>query len=241
VRYLGGKSRIAKHIAPIVNAARTAERPYFWDPFCGGLSMAVALAKHGPGVVSDKNPALIALYQAVRNGWEPPSALSEAEWRAARELPDSDPLKAFAGVCCSFSGMWFGSYTARGGRNPTTGAEKHAADSGQRALRRDIPKLAQCQIITADFLETEPRPWPIVIYADPPYAGTAGYAATGPFDHGRFWRRCAEWERLGVPVFVSEYACPVSHTEIWSRQHRRFIGGADKGAQRIDRLFRVLP
>jgi len=63
MRYLGGKSRIAKHIAPIVNAARTPDRPKFWDPFCGGLSMAVALAKHGPGIVSDFNPALIAEWE----------------------------------------------------------------------------------------------------------------------------------------------------------------------------------
>lgn len=233
MQYVGGKTRIAKHIAPIVNAARGADRPYFWEPFCGGLSMSVQLAAHGPpGVVSDANAALIALYQAVRSGWDPPETLSEAEYRAAKGLPDSDPRKAFAGIGCSFGAKWFGGYARGDGRN-------YAATS-RRVVLRDVPKLDGCDLMHLDFFAVTPEPVPLAIYADPPYAGTTGYAATGAFDHGRFWARCAEWERHGVPVFVSEYACPVPHTVLWERTYARSLRKAGE-RNHTDRLFRVIP
>lgn len=245
MQYWGGKSRIAKYIAPIVNAERTVERPYFWDPFCGGLSVAVQLAVAGPGVVSDVNPALIALYQAVSDGWEPPEQLSEAEWNAARDLPDSNPLKAFAGFGCSVLGKWFGGYEQPRVRNYTKRGEVTRAmrvdriRASRKSLLRDVPKLMNCHIVTTNFLEIEPRPWPGVIYSDPPYAGTTGYTAVAPFDHALFWRLCAEWEKVGVPVFVSEYTCPVAHVEIWSRAHSLSVSAGRRDC--TERLFRVLP
>lgn len=132
MQYLGGKTRIAKAIAEIVNAER-GDR-VFWEPFCGGLSVSVKLAAHGPGIVSDANPALIALYQAVRDGWDPPGHVSEEEYSAAKALPDSDPRKAFIGFGCSFGGKWFGGYARNARGDDYVGAT-------QRSLARDLPKL----------------------------------------------------------------------------------------------------
>jgi len=230
VRYLGGKSRIAKHIAAIVNAARTAERPGFWEPFCGGLSMSVQLAAHGPGVISDANPALIALYRAVRDGWDPPTEVTREQRDAALALPDSDPYKAFARIGCGFGGDWGAGYARGDGRN-------YVRES-RCALLRDIPKLTGSTLACMSFFDVEPQPLPIVIYADPPYAVTTGYAATGVFDHDRFWACCAAWESHGVPVFVSEYACPVHHSVLWERTYARSIRKAGE-RDHTDRLFRV--
>jgi len=231
MRYLGGKSRLSKAIAEIVNRDR-GDR-IFWDPFCGGLSVSVRLAEHGPGIVSDLNPALIALYQAVRDGWDPPKVLSKEEHHAAKSLPDSDPLKAFAGFGCSFGAKWFGGY-ARSRRS----CDDYAGAT-RRALLRDIPKLAGCAIEHRSFFDWTPRPLPLVIYCDPPYAGTAGYAKTGVFPHDQFWSRCVEWERAGVPVFASEYSCPVPHRVLFEKAHALCISGQRPGA-RTERLFRVL-
>lgn len=206
--------------------------------------MACKLAAHGPGIVSDKNEALIVLYQAVRDGWYPPKTLSKVEWESSRSLPDTDPLKAFAGFGCSVLGKWFGGYEAprtcsyqkKGEPQRTMQVDRCAAC--RDSLLRDIPKLSQCDFITADFLETEPFSWQGVIYADPPYAGTTGYAATGPFDHDRFWARCAEWERHGVPVLVSEYTCPVPHDVLWSKTYGLSISAGRR--VHTDKLFRVL-
>lgn len=70
--YLGGKARIAKALAAEIAKHRRPGQPV-WEPFCGGLNSAVA---HG-GVVhcTDACVPLIALLQAVRDGWDPPATL----------------------------------------------------------------------------------------------------------------------------------------------------------------------
>lgn len=208
--------------------------------------MSVQLAKHGPGLVSDANAALIALYRAVRDGWEPPSAVSKEEYRAAKALPDSDPRKAFIGFGCSFGGKWFGGYAEeRWYYYPSSKQSKyrnHTAESG-RSLARDIPALSACRIERKSFFDVTPSDnsfQPECIYADPPYAGTTGYAATGVFDNERFWHYCQQWASRGVRVFVSEYACPVPHEVAWEKRHTVNVSGGT-GAVRTERLLRVLP
>jgi len=232
MQYLGGKTRLSKAIAEIVNKDR-GDR-IFWDPFCGGLSVSVRLAAHGPGIVSDLNPALIALYQAVRDGWDPPRVVTEDQWAAAKDLPDSDPLKAFAGFGCSFGGMWFQSYAR------SLKYDCSFAGTSRRALLRDIPKLEGCALEHRSFFDWNPRPLPLVIYCDPPYAGTRGYDKTGVFPHAQFWARCVAWERAGVPVFVSEFSCPVPHRVLWEKTRRCGVRKRTHMATRTDYLFRVL-
>lgn len=246
MQYLGGKSRIAKEIAAIV-----APKGYWWEPFCGGLSVSVQLAKYGPGLVSDANPALIALYQAVRDGWVPPTSVSEEEYRAAKLLPDSDPRKAFAGFACSFGAKWFAGYAAEVGvrayrkaGEPVKTMVVNKPAAGAKAIARDSAAIAACDIKHASFFDITPGEdfRPECIYADPPYAGVTGYAGVGRFDHPVFWDRCRLWADHGVRVFVSEYASPEGCAEVWSKSHRDCMRNASGGKTlKTERLFRVLP
>lgn len=198
LRYLGGKSRIAKALAKTIRE-RMGARP-FWEPFCGGLSMSVALG--GPGVVSDGHPALIALYEAVASGWDPPAVVSREERDAALALPDSDPFKAFARFGCGFGGNWSSGYAGNDAQNDY-------ADASRKAVLRDVRAIvsAGCRIGHVDFLSVEPAPiGDHFLYLDPPYAGTTGYSIA--FDYDRFLVRVREWSRF-AEVFVSEYAFPL--------------------------------
>ncbi len=245
MRYLGGKSRIAKRIAEAV-----APRGPWWEPFCGGLAVSVQLAKYGPGLVSDIHPALIALYRAVRDGWEPPTTVSREDYEAARALPDSDPLKAFVGFGCSFGGKWYGGYAVEVGerfihRTPASRSSMCRFDTvatTTRALRRDLAALVRCELARLDFLVVPPEPGRFeVIYCDPPYAGATGYGVDG-FAHGRFWRRCDEWAALGTRVLVSEYKASGLAEVVFEQPHREFLRAADGSqALKLERLFRVLP
>ena len=234
MRYLGGKSKNAKEIAAIVNASR-GPGASFWEPFCGGLSVSVQLAKHGPGVVSDGFLPLVSLYRAVRDGWEPPGVVSREEHAAARLLPDTDPRKAFIGFGCSFGGKWFDVYA----KNDPKNSDDFARASGN-AVKRDVKAIARCALEHLDFLDVTPEPLPIVIYADPPYAGTEPYRGTKPFDSDRFWALVQGWERVDVPVFVSEYACPVAHLVFWEKAHTLQLSGGQKKGARLEKLFRVI-
>lgn len=247
MRYLGGKSRTAKQIAGVIQPAGP-----WWEPFCGGLSVSVQLAAYGPGLVSDANAALIALYTGVREGWDPPTEATEDEWRDARGLPDSDPRKAFFGFGGSYCGLWFSSPAVerkrRWNRKQNYWCDDNAVGATRNALLRDIPRLAACRLECADFFTRE-VPAVEVIYCDPPYEGTTGYAATGAFDHARFWSRCQDLA-ANTRVFVSEYACPVPHVEVWNRPSGCMLSGVGSGLDsradpkvntRVERLFRVLP
>lgn len=227
MQYLGGKSRIAKRLAEVVNAIR-GPRP-FWEPFCGGLSMSVALG--GRGIVSDAHPALISLYQAVMAGWDPPESLSEEEYRSARALHDGDPRKAFAGFGCSFGGKWFGGYARSTGRD--------FASSCRRVLLEQIDDIRSrgCAIQQINFLSIEPHPTDLVLYLDPPYRGTTGYSLQ--FDHEVFYRRVSGWARH-TTVFVSESAMP------WGRvamefKHSMSVAGGHQPDARTERLYRYGP
>lgn len=229
MRYLGGKSRIAKQLTAVIDQYREPGQ-WVWDPFCGGLSMAVALSAKGPVLASDANAALIALYQAVRGGWQPPTTSTREQRDAALALPDSDPLKAFLRIGCGFAGNWSSGHAHSQSRN-------YAAETG-RALTADVPRIAQFAVI--DWLEVEPHATGMVLYLDPPYRGTTGYAATGHFDHVRFDARAREWAAFG-PVFVSEYDFP-GGIEIWSRSQVTTVARA-KAAYRpaTERLYLVQP
>jgi DNA adenine methylase len=226
VQYLGGKTRIAQKLAAVINAARGPRE--FWDPFCGGLSVSVALG--GRGLVTDANPALIALYQAVADGWDPPEHVSEAEYQAARALPDSDPRKAFCGFGCSFGGKWFGGYAR------SAEGQKYAAGA-RNVLLRDIPALIArgCRFLCVDFLAIEPRPTSSVLYLDPPYRGTISYGALGRFDHDRFYARVAAWSRY-TDVFVSEYAFPWGRI-VWEGTPYKSLRGTGNSGRAVERLY----
>lgn len=231
MQYLGGKSRLARDIAAHVNAER-GDRSV-WEPFCGGLSVSRELCKAGPIIASDVNVGLVALYQAIEDGWDPPEHVSEETYRAARSLPETDPLRAFCAFGCSFGGKEWGGYARQAkGYDYASGA--------RRGLLRDVGALraSGSAIRVLDFLAIEPMARPLVIYADPPYAGTTGYR-TGTFDHDLFWARVQGWERLGVPVLVSEYACPVPHRVVWEKAHARQVQGGTQAEAVTERLFRV--
>jgi DNA adenine methylase len=233
MRYLGGKSRIAKQLAAVIDQYREPGQ-WVWDPFCGGLSMAAALSAKGPVLASDANPALIALYQAVRDGWQPPTEVSREQYAAARQLPDSDPLKAFCGFGCSFGGVWFAGQAAPRYNTARVPRLYSMESSSANILRRDVPKVPEFAMI--DFLAVEPHDSGMVLYLDPPYRGTTGYAATGPFDHARFDARARQWAEFG-PVFVSEYDFP-GGIEVWSQG---LPNGSSCFAKRPERLYLVQP
>lgn len=232
MRYLGGKSRIAKALAARIREIVPDAKGY-WDPFCGGLSMSVALSAYAPVIASDACAPLIALYQAVRDGWVPPSEVSRETWQAAKELPDTHPMKAFCGFGCSFSGMWFHGYAGEARRRVAHGREMNddAPRACGKALIRNTARVAP---VLSDWFDVAPSDTEShVLYLDPPYAGTQGYEGAPTFDSDRFIGRVVRWSRH-AHVFVSEYAFPVGR-EVFTRQSTQ--GVAQK--ERTERLFYI--
>jgi DNA adenine methylase len=223
MRYLGGKCRIAKELVAALPLGLL-----WWEPFVGGANVTPHLR---PVLISDARQALASLYTAVRDGWDPPSTLSEAEYQAYRALPEFEPLHAFAAAGCSFGGKWWGGY-ARGAIGRRYDKEAREALLSLRPVLRQVACLDFCTCAAPSGVNA--------IYCDPPYAGTTGYRGLA-FDHGAFWSRCHEYAAAGWYVAVSEYSCPVKHVLLWEKRRNLEMHGKDRAAGRVERLFRVLP
>lgn len=233
MQYPGGKKRAIKGICQAIQ--KTGAAGPFWEPFCGGLGASVGLTEFfGVGLHSDSNIALITMYQAFQDGWVPPDSVTELEYHAAKRLPDSDPLKAFCAVACSYAGKWFGGYARdpNGTRN-RDGVPCNFALSGRAALARDVPKISRP--FYCSFFQAQPMPGLGFLYCDPPYAGCLGYSGTAPFNSTEFWLHAELWS-AHCPVFVSEYTAPAGWREIWSAPQQVTVQRT-RGKFAVERLF----
>jgi DNA adenine methylase len=236
MKYQGGKTKCREEIVEAISS-KISSGPW-WEPFCGGLSVSVALTdRFGPGKISDANLALISLYQAILHGWQPPEVVTREMYEQAKVLPDSDPLKAFCGFACSFGGKWFGGYVAPKRYEKTERCNPGYCNypkQGKRALLRDVPLVGVTECL--DFMKVKPGSVDVkFIYCDPPYEGSLKYSGGPKFNSQEFFARCVDWSDAGVSMFISEHACPVGEM-IWSKPHKtRMLGGS--GPTHLEKLF----
>lgn len=232
MRYLGGKSKIAKYIVELISSQR-GKRTKYVEPFLGGGTVFERAAplfdiSYGSDICED----LILMWQAARDGWVPPVELTLSEWSRLKTAVHS-PLRGFAGFGCSFGGVWFGSYAKGGNRN-------YAAESS-RAVTRIASKMQGSEILCQPYWDWDAKvDSDTVVYCDPPYAGTSGYKAAGNFDHARFWSVMESWSRRGAAVLVSEYSAPDPWMSTWSMEHKQYLGKKQTRDTMLDQVF-MLP
>ena len=105
---MGGKSRIAKYILPLILKDRRPDQWYV-EPFCGGCN---TLAKvPGPRIGADINSDLIAMWR-LQNGWEPPKYVTEEEYRRIEKF-GSPELRGCVGFAFSFGAKNFWNFCSR--------------------------------------------------------------------------------------------------------------------------------
>ena len=78
MQYMGGKARIAKGVAEFLNGRLKDGQPYY-EPFCGACNITQYISSNRLRFASDSNRYLIAFWQAVQAGWEPPEEVSKED------------------------------------------------------------------------------------------------------------------------------------------------------------------
>lgn len=131
MQYLGGKSKIRKQVAAVIEQYRKDGQEYF-EPFVGG-------------------------------GW----ILQEVKGKR-------------------------------------TAADGNAATS-KRSLLKQLPLIRDVSFKCGNY--TEWTPHDMLVYCDPPYAGTTTYGAFDGFDTDLFWNTMRKWSETNT-VIVSEYEAP---------------------------------
>lgn len=253
MNYLGGKAQIARKLTAAINREVGSATPC-WEPFMGSGGMTEQLARTRRGTASDAHAALMSMWIALQNGWVPPVTVTHEMYKRARELPDSDPTKAFIGFGCSFGGKWFAGFAkdlnhvdtrwrpgASGKYRVVIAQRSHSV---YRSVRRAARLTRHWTLECCSFFDRKPEQRSFFIYADPPYADTTGYS-TGTFRAQEFWERCREWSQF-VPVIASEYACSVPHQVLYETRRSASLSrtlkiASDSADAPVERLFRVLP
>lgn len=220
MRYIGGKSKLSKRICTAVLEAGAGCHTYL-EPFVGGGATMATIAPHfATSYAGDVSPDLVLMWQAVRDGWLPPESVSESEYQSMRLAPES-ALRGFVGFGCSFGGKWFGG-RARGGFNADGTPRDHSAESSRAVRRLSEGFRGVDEIKLLDYRDWSPGSgW--VVYADPPYDGTQGYAAAGMFNSCDFWDCMNEWTDRGAVVLVSEYNAPPGWAPVAEFSHIRSL------------------
>lgn len=235
MKYMGSKARHAKELLPIILKDHKPEMWYV-EPFVGGANM---IDKVDPKIAPkrlgcDVHEYLIAMWQAVSNGWLPPEKLSEQEYKEIRQnLNKNKALSGYAGFALSFGGKWWGGY-----RRDSVGSRKYDEESYRSAVKQNKNLIGvhfqNKSVFDIDFS----RCGKATIYCDPPYAGTTKYK--DDFDHDRFYDWCVDRHNEGHSVFISEYWMPEDRFEcVWSKEVNNSLTKDTGSKKGVEKLFIV--
>ena len=235
MRYMGSKSRIAKHILPIILEGRR-DGQYYVEPFCGGCNLIDKVP--GNRIANDSNPYLIAMWDALSWGWDPPKIIEREHYCEVRECynqnTDAYPMHyiGWVGFVGSFNGKFFGGYS---GHSVTrkTGEIRDDIGEAARNILAQAPLLDGVQFANRSYADMSIPPNSI-IYCDPPYAGVTKYKYS--IDHEKFWAWCRERVSEGHSVFVSEYNAPDDFVCVWEQKLRMCVNPGI-GKQAIEKFF----
>lgn len=234
MQYLGGKSRLGKQIAYVINSIRKPGQPY-WEPFCGSCWVTIHV-RGAPRYCSDGCYELIEMWKALQRGWRPPRVVSEKMYYAAKGGEFDPATRAFIGFGCSFGGKWFAGYARD---HVCKSRENGYGQETASALQWKIGRLERVGFFCADYKDAYHPALEALVYCDPPYGSTEGYKAVKfPFSIVEFWRYIRSWMQHGHTVIISEYAAPddfVCVLEMQTRTNLEITGGGKD--PRIERLF----
>lgn len=240
---MGSKSRIAKHIVPIIqNYINENNIEKYVEPFVGGANVIDKVQckeKYG----FDKNKYLIALLKRVQSGEELYEEVPKELYDMARTAFNTGDTSGFEdwqigniGFIASYNGRWFDGGYAKPGYEKTKNGERYR--DYYREAKDNLLKQAESLkgIIFQAQDYREANPCGCVIYCDPPYVNTKQYANARDFNYEEFWQTMREWSDRNV-VLISEQNAPNDFECIWEQEVSRSIKAADK-SKSTEKLFK---
>lgn len=246
VKYMGSKSRIAKHIVPIIQKyIDDNNAKYYYEPFLGGANI-IDKIKCENKIGSDLNKYLIALLNQVKNKQPLYGSVSKDLYDKARiafynndSLSFEDWQIGCIGFLASYNGRGFSGGYAKSGYEQTKTGERYR-DYYQEAKRNILAQsdnLQDINMFAADYkdLYNTYHFNNVVVYCDPPYKNTKQYGNSKYFDYDEFWNCMREWSRNNI-VLISELEAPDDFICIWKQEVSRSIKANDK-SKATEKLF----
>lgn len=231
MKYMGSKSRLAKHILPIILKDRGDS--FYVEPFAGGMNIIDKV--DGKRIANDVNIYLIDMWKALTDGWIP-SEYSREEYIHIRDNKNIYPnhLVGYAGFCLSYCGKWFGGYA---GITSTRDGIRDYQKEAKNNILKQVKQMKGVVFSNTDYWEMD-IPSGSTVYCDPPYAGTTEYKDSG-FNHSLFWKWVREISE-DSRVFVSEYNAPEDFKCVWQKEVASSLsanGSSGGNKKSIEKLF----
>jgi len=229
---MGSKSRISKHIIPIMLQEANEKGITTWvEPFVGGGNMIDKVPNTFTRIGIDTNPHAIEALIAVRDLVDKlPTEVSEEYYKEIKGTNPS-PITSWIRFVCSFGAKIDNGFA----RNK---AGQNYANAGVNNAKKQSPNLQGVRLINGSYDEYSDFK-NCLIYCDPPYEGTTSYK-TGSFNHNKFWEWCRNMSKNNLE-FVSEYKAPEDFTCVWEGEIKTNFASQRKGAthKATEKLFTI--
>lgn len=219
MKYMGSKSRIAKHLLPFMMKHLDGSNRYI-EPFVGGCGM-MENVEYGKRIGNDSNPYLIGMWKLIQSGEQMPyridrdmySKYREFYHRSKNEVDEYDltdiGMCGWVGFMGSFNGRFYdGGYS---------GHDVNGRDYISENIRNTLNTarfVNDVEFTCGDYADLEIIPGDVV-YVDPPYKGTTQYAYSKNFDYERLYQWIRDLKSKGAKVFMSEYCAPDDFRIVW--------------------------
>lgn len=237
MRYFGGKNRIGRQLASVINKYIGNKDFYSLFTGSGGVEQYI---KANNKYYNDLHPFLKILYDELVTGWLPTiqecSQLFNVDFNdyysteveafyysinTRKDLFDIYNNRQLAYICIigfggSFGGKWMDGL-ARNKEN-TRNFFKQTINTLENKSYNGLCNNLR-DFTTLDY-KTYANIKNAVVYLDPPYANTTGYT-TSNFDNNEFWEFAIELSKNNI-VFVSEYK---AHKDFQAIQTIKFTKG----------------
>lgn len=242
MKYMGSKSRIAKHIVPIIQEKiKENNIKTYIEPFCGGCNI-IDKIQCETKVASDNHKYLIEMFKNLNSIKDLPEFITKEHYSEVRNCFNKELLEypdwyiGAVGFLASYNGRFFdGGYA--GIVYTKAGTERNYYDEAKRNLLEQIPSLDNIQFLYGDYEELYSNQNNCMFYCDIPYKGTKQYGSSKNFDYDRFWKWANKMNEKNI-VLVSEHEAPSEWTCIWQQEVKRTIDN-NKRVKAIEKLFEL--
>ena len=230
MKYMGGKYFLGKEISDVMKSIISSEDvKYYFEPFCGALSVMEKMNDTYRCIASDYHPDLIQLWKEVQEDtFIPPQEITEEIYHKSKELISPSSMKGFIGFGMSFGGKFYAGYADKYKNNKKENYLQEAINSIQRKKQ----KIQGIEFVCKSYDEWEPKDQ--LIYCDPPYQNTKfpiKYRREtknyDEFDNDKFWDIMRKWSKNNY-VFISETSAPDDFVSIWEKKSHRSASQSEK-------------
>lgn len=235
IKYVGSKARVSKDISKIINNIIEKENIFTYiEPFVGGANIIEKIECDNK-IGYDNNEYLISMWNAFKNGYEPPENITKEEYTYVKNHKDEFPKEyvAIVGFCSTYNAGWFRRYGAFA--ITKEGKIRNYYQEAIRNIKKQIPNILDVHFQVKDFFDLYCDN--CLIYCDPPYK-TSHYIMyeEKDFDYNKYWEKIRFLSKNNI-VLCSEYEAPKDFECIWSKELTTTLDKASR-SKAVEKLFK---